>query len=134
MERPLPTRCLVCSGPVQVERVRCQACACALEGQFGLDWVGALSGDQLQFVKVFLNCRGKIKDVEQALGLSYPTVVSRLDAVVEAIGGARGVAGTAEARAPAVAPSTPQRLEVLEQLANGTLDIDAAEALLRRGR
>jgi hypothetical protein len=109
--------------------VRCQACACALEGQFGLDWVGALSGDQLQFVKVFLNSRGKIKDVEQALGLSYPTVVSRLDAVVEAIGGGRV---SAEARAPA--PSTPQRLEVLEQLANGTLDVDAAEALLRKGR
>jgi hypothetical protein len=120
---------------VQVERVRCQACACALEGQFGLDWVGALSSDQLQFVKVFLNCRGKIKDVEQALGLSYPTVVSRLDAVVEAIGGARGPAvRPEEARAPAAAPSTPQRLEVLEQLANGTLDVDAAEALLRGRR
>jgi hypothetical protein len=118
---------------VQVERVRCQACACALEGQFGLDWVGALSGDQLQFVKVFLNCRGKIKDVEQALGLSYPTVVSRLDAVVEAMGGARGSAATSEAKAP-VAASTPQRLQVLEQLANGTLDVDAAEALLRGRR
>lgn len=132
MERPLPTRCLVCSGPVLVERVRCQACACALEGQFGLDWVGSLSGEQLQFVKVFLNCRGKIKDVEQALGLSYPTVVSRLDAVVEAIGGARSTRPE-EAVGGAKAP-TPKRLEVLEQLANGTLDVDAAEALLRSRR
>jgi hypothetical protein len=104
---------------VQIERVRCERCHTALEGAFGLDWLAGLSAEQLNFVKVFLTCRGKIKDVEQALGISYPTVVSRLDDVVVAIGGAA---------APRPAPS---RLEVLEQLSRGELDVDEAERRLR---
>jgi hypothetical protein len=111
-----------------VEKVRCEACDCALEGRFSLDWVGQLSREQLGFVKVFLGCRGKIKDVELALGLSYPTVVSRLDDVVEALGGARS-AGSA---APASSAPSPSRLSVLEELAQGSIDVDEAERRLKR--
>lgn len=63
---PIPTRCPLCSGPTFVERVRCELCRTALEGSFSLDWVRLLTRDQLAFVRVFLLCRGKIKEVEQA--------------------------------------------------------------------
>lgn len=122
MARTLPTRCPLCAGRVHVERLKCESCASAVEGQFSLDWPGALSPEQSSFVKVFLMCRGKIKDVEQALGISYPTVVSRLDDVVAALGGA-----------PVSAP--PGRpLEVLEQLSKGDIDVDEAERRLRKKR
>ena len=39
-----------------------------------------------QFVELFVKCRGKIKDVEEELGVSYPTVVARLNEVVQAMG------------------------------------------------
>lgn len=123
MNRPVPTRCPLCEGAVHVERVACDACGSAVEGRFGLDWPGQLSREQLGFVRVFLTCRGKIKDVEQALGLSYPTVVSRLDEVVGAMGGTR--------EAPRVAAS---RLEVLDELANGTIDVAEAERRLKSRR
>lgn len=125
MTRPLPTRCPLCAGRVHVERVRCESCECAVEGRFALDWPGALSPEQLAFVKVFLSCRGKIKDVEQALGLSYPTVVSRLDDVVAALG------GPAAAEKPAARPGS---LDVLERLAKGDIDVDEAERRLRNKR
>ena len=121
MTRPLPTRCPLCAGRVHVEKIRCEACNCAVEGQFGLDWLGNLSPEHLAFVKVFLIARGKIKDVEQALGISYPTVVSRLEDVVAALGASR-----AEPEASA------RSLDVLEELASGDIDINEAERRLRR--
>ena len=122
MARTLPTRCPLCAGRVHVERLKCESCESAVEGQFSLDWPGALSAEQSAFVKVFLICRGKIKDVEQALGISYPTVVSRLDDVVAALGG------------PATGPAQAKSLEVLEQLSNGAIDVDEAERRLRKKR
>jgi hypothetical protein len=114
---PLPTRCPVCAQGLHVQRVGCEACGSAVEGRFGMDWPGQLSREQLQFVKVFLLARGKIKDVEQALGLSYPTVVSRLDGVLEALGSSRR-------------PSSVDRLDILDRLARGELDVDEAERRL----
>ncbi len=124
MIRPLPTRCPLCEGRVHVERIKCEHCASAVEGHFELGWPGALSPEQLRFVKVFLVCRGKIKDVEQALGLSYPTVVSRLEDVVAALG---------EPRAKEESPRE-QSLDVLEQLSSGQIDVNEAERLLKKKR
>src|SRR5882762_8122823 len=81
----IPAQCPVCTQALYVERVRCGACGSAVEGRFSLDWPSRLSREQLGFVKVFVTCGGKIKDVEQALGISYPTVVSRLDEVIAAV-------------------------------------------------
>ncbi len=125
---PLPTRCPVCEGATHVERVRCEQCDSAVEGAFTLDWVGQLSKDQLSFVRVFLTARGKIKDVEQALGISYPTVVSRLDEVVAAITGSP----RASARVAEAPPAN--RLEVLDALAQGLIDVDEAERRLKPPR
>ncbi len=104
-----------------LERLRCEACSTAVEGRFGLDWTSQLSREQLAFVKVFIGARGKIKDVESALGISYPTVISRLDAVV-----ARLEAPDRPTQSP-----TTRRLKVLERLSTGELTLDEAERLLR---
>jgi len=111
-----------------VERVKCESCECAVEGRFTLDWQGALSPEQSAFVKVFLICRGKIKDVEQALGISYPTVVSRLDDVVAALGGAP-VTDVKPAE-----KNEGKALDVLEQLSQGSIDVDEAERRLKKKR
>ena len=116
--KPLVTHCLVCSGPVTVERVRCQTCYSALEGTFSLDWLAGLTGEQLQFIRVFVTSHGKIKDVEQALGISYPTVVSRLDDIVNAISHKKGT-------------NAAHSGDVFEQLSRGEIDVDEAERRLR---
>lgn len=101
-----------------IERMRCESCGTAVEGRFDLEWPSQLSKEQLSFVKVFLLSRGKIKDVEHALGISYPTVVSRLDEVVARL-------------APQPEPLRAHRLKILERLAAGAIDLDEAERLLR---
>jgi hypothetical protein len=115
----------LCAGRLHVEKVRCESCESAIEGRFDLGWPGALSPEQLAFVKVFLICRGKIKDVEQVLGISYPTVVSRLDDVVAALGGSSAN--------PSPEPVAAERsLDVLEELASGSIDVNEAERRLKK--
>ena len=132
MPQALPTRCPLCTGRIHVERVKCESCECAVEGRFTLDWQGALSAEQSSFVKVFLVCRGKIKDVEQALGISYPTVVSRLDDVVAALGGTPTADGRQEAKQEMKSAPEGRALDVLEQLSQGSIDVDEAERRLRK--
>ena len=88
--------------------------------------LGRLSRDQLDFVAVFLTARGKIKDVESALGISYPTVVSRLEQVVAALG--------ASASANKPAPISTDAEDVLDALARGELTTEQAAARLRPER
>ncbi|MBL8953807.1 MAG: DUF2089 domain-containing protein [Myxococcaceae bacterium] len=120
----IPPQCPVCSGALYVERVRCATCGSAVEGRFTLDWPARLTREQLNFVRVFVTCGGKIKDVEQALGVSYPTVVSRLDEIMAAIGVIDG-----DGRAPKQSRS---RRDVLERLSNGEIDAQEAERLLKK--
>src|SRR3981081_1901054 len=65
---------------------RWPVCGSARQRTFPLGRLARLTREQLQFVEVFIRCRGKIKDVEEELGISYPTVVARLNEVVQAMG------------------------------------------------
>ena len=124
MRHPAPTSCPVCAASLRIARLECDACKTALEGDFQLGRLGRLSREQLAFVEVFLECRGKIKDVEQQLGLSYPTVVSRLDQVVHALGSRDAPADGRE----------KQIDEALSALARGEITPGEAAALLKQTR
>ena len=115
------TRCPVCAGEMRVTRLECDACRSALEGSFTLGRFQRLTREQLQFVELFMLCRGKIKDVEERLGISYPTVVARLNEVVRAMG-----------YAPEQEDNdvSARRLEILDALAAGSISpAQAAERL-----
>lgn len=111
------TRCPVCGDELRIVRLQCGACGSALEGNFTLGRLQALTREQLQFVEVFIKCRGKIKDVEEELGISYPTVVARLNEVVQAMG--------FDVRQEDAEAAT-RRQQILDELAAGA--ITAAEA------
>jgi len=57
-----------------------------MEGSFAMEKFSRLSPEQLQFVETFLKVRGNIKEMERELGISYPTVRARLDAILTALG------------------------------------------------
>lgn len=80
------TKCPVCNSNLIVERLRCKKCGTIIENEFELSKLSYLSSEQLKFIEVFLQCRGNIKDVEKELGISYPTVRSKLDEVITAMG------------------------------------------------
>jgi hypothetical protein len=56
-----------------------------LRGRFKANPFQKLSADQMHFLITFLRCRGVIASMEKELGISYPTVRSRLDALLAAL-------------------------------------------------
>lgn len=116
------TRCPVCGDDLRIVRLDCPACGSSLQGNFTLGRLARLTREQLQFVEVFIRCRGKIKDVEEELGISYPTVVARLNEVVQAMG--------FEVRQED-ADLAGRRQQILDALAAGNLTATEAASRLR---
>ena len=77
------SKCPVCNEKLKIMKLKCSKCNTVIENEFSFSKFESLSKDQLEFVEVFLKCRGSIKDVEKELGISYPTVRGKLDDVIE---------------------------------------------------
>lgn len=123
---PVPGPCPVCGEAMIIQRLHCPNCDVSVEGRFSLGRLALLSPEQLEFVEVFLRCEGKIRHVEKELAISYPTVRSRLNEVIEALG--YEVPGTQE---PSDELSPEARRQVLDDLANGKISSEEAIDLLR---
>lgn len=86
MKFKAPSRCPVCEHELAISSLTCSHCHTKLEGSFTSCRFCKLPPEQLEFIEVFIKCRGSIKDVEKELGISYPTVRNRLDGVIQALG------------------------------------------------
>ncbi|MEE8391734.1 MAG: DUF2089 domain-containing protein, partial [Anaerolineae bacterium] len=75
-----------CHDNLLVTHLICRNCGTGLEGRFAMGRLFQLTPEQLYFVEVFLRCEGKINRVQDDLGISYPTVRSRLEDIVRAMG------------------------------------------------
>lgn len=117
-----PAACPVCGAAMHVTRLHCPRCESELSGSFAPCRFCALPEKELQFIETFLRCRGSIKDVEKALGLSYPTVRNMLDGALRALGFEE------QAQADG-AQQSDARKQVLDLLKAG--EIDAKEAAKR---
>jgi hypothetical protein len=125
-----PNRCPVCDGTFYISELTCDECGSVLRGTFGTSRFNRLDKDQAHFLEVFLRCRGVLNGVEKELGISYPTVRSRLDAVLEALGLAVPPE-EAEARAKEKAA---KRQEILDKLDKGEITAEEAKKALREAR
>lgn len=120
--KPMPMAlCPSCSSRLKVSRMTCPECGLAVEGDFTTGRLGLLSPEQQRFVEIFVASRGNIREVEQVLGISYPTVRKRLDAVIEALG-SEAVESAEEAN---------RRNEVLSRIERGELSAKEGARLLR---
>ena len=144
MPHDVISTCPVCEGELLVSRLHCRSCGTALEGEFGVGRFGRLSREQLGLLESFLRARGNLKEMERELGISYPTVRARVDALVRALGLGEGSpieeADDDEAAEGAVdekpmpaqgADLAADRRAILERLARGEIDAAAAAAELR---
>jgi hypothetical protein len=109
----------VCRSELAVTRLECGECGTHIEGRFAGGPFGALSPEQLEFVETFVRCEGKFTRMEGELGLSYPTLRSRLYDIIRAMG---YEPGAEEARVTAA-----DRKRILEQLERG--EMEAADAI-----
>jgi hypothetical protein len=93
----------------------------------------------MSLLESFLRSRGNLKEMERELGISYPTVRGRVDALVRALGLADGApledAPDMDADDAAVAAASAdvnaERRSILERLARKELDAEEAAAALR---
>jgi hypothetical protein len=142
MAHDVISTCPVCQGELMISRLHCRSCGTALEGEFGVGRFGRLSREQLSLLESFLRSRGNLKEMERELGISYPTVRSRVDALVRALGLADGEADATDDEAfdadaaPATAPPATEaradaRRAILERLARRELSAEDAATELR---
>jgi len=86
MTHPVLSSCPVCKHKLTITRLHCKNCDTTIENDFALSRFSMLSGDDLAFIETFLLSRGNIKEVEKELGISYPTVRSKLNDIIINLG------------------------------------------------
>jgi hypothetical protein len=132
MPHDVISTCPVCSSELSVTRLHCSTCGTTLEGDFSVGRFGRLSRDQLVLLESFLRSRGNLRDMERELNISYPTVRSRVEALVRALGfGPRADAEGAAADVEAEVETGPSRQEILERLARHEIGAEEAAAMIR---
>lgn len=113
--RNAPRDCPVCGTTLALTRLTCPSCRTELSGDFAACEFCGLSADDRQTLRVFLASRGNMKELERHLGVSYPTARARFDALLARLG--------IETAAP---PPSPAKVELLQKLAAGEVDVDEA--------
>src|SRR5699024_9019058 len=86
MIHPALSNCPVCNHTLTIKKLHCNNCHTTIENDFALSKFSRLTGDELAFIETFLITRGNIKEVEKALGISYPTVRSKVNALIANVG------------------------------------------------
>jgi hypothetical protein len=134
MQREVISTCPVCDSALMVTRLHCNTCGTTIEGEFTVGRFSRLNRDQYALLESFLRSRGNLRELERELGVSYPTVRNRVEALLRALDLADGPPippepPHAEPATPSVDPET--RRAILERLARHELTAEQAAAELR---
>jgi hypothetical protein len=136
MAHDVISTCPVCSNELSVTRLHCRSCGTTLEGDFSVGRFGRLDRDQLALLESFLRSRGNLREMERELGISYPTVRARVEALVRALGfGPRAETGDPDdptgEPGTSSAPAGRTREEILQALARHEMSAEDAAAAIR---
>jgi hypothetical protein len=134
MPHDVISTCPVCASELSVTRLHCGTCGTTLEGDFSVGRFGRLNRDQLALLESFLRSRGNLREMERELGISYPTVRGRVEALVRALGFGPRLEAADDADEPVAAPepaASRTRAEVLEALARHEISAEDAAAAIR---
>ena len=122
---PLVTHDPFTGEELTVTRLENKSRGLVLEGEFSLGWIAKLSTEQLEFAGVLLRYRGNVQKLASEMGVAYNTARSRLDDIVEALG------GSSDAE-PALEKTKVNANEILSKLEAGELTYEQALTALKR--
>lgn len=133
------TKCPVCTHQLKAVKLTCQHCGTQIENTFDFPKIMHLTREQLEFVEVFILCRGNIKDVEKELNISYPTVRTKLDQVIEMLSDVKDTQSSVERKKKITEDKfdssrqeeTLYRQTILDQLEKGLLTPEEAVEKLK---
>ena len=123
--KPSLNKCPACGADLVVTKYHCEACDTSVEGRFENSAFPGLTAEQIEFVKTFVRCEGRINRIEQEQKWgSYPTIRNRLHEVIRAMGFEPG-----REEAPDI--SGDKRRMVLDDLGSGRISAEDAMRRLR---
>jgi hypothetical protein len=118
-----PRNCPVCGEILALTRLSCDECGTELAGHFPTCEYCSLSGEDREILRIFLQSRGNVKELERHLSVSYPTARARFDGILAKLG--MDPMGTEVAPPPGEAPPA-ESTDILEKLSRGEIDVDEA--------
>jgi hypothetical protein len=119
--------CPACHGPLLPVKLHCESCGISVSGRFAQNEFAGLGEDDLHFLRIFVLCEGRIRDMESALGVSYPTIKARLAQLRTTL-----AAGRQAASGEDPAPRESSVSAVLMDLETGHISYQEAMASIRK--
>lgn len=80
-----PRQCPITGEPLYISELTSANSEITIRGKFRLPLTSSLDDEQRHFLEVFLRSKGVYSTMEKELGLSYPTLRGRLDALLSAL-------------------------------------------------
>ncbi len=68
-----------------VTEMTCGDCRVSINAAFPMSRIAGLPVEHQRFIEMFLLAGGNLKEIAEQVGVSYPTIRSRLDRVIEAL-------------------------------------------------
>ncbi len=116
--KKLPTRCPSCGTVLEITELKCPNCGTTIRGNFPINKFLSLDDEDFEFLTAFLKSRGSMKEVQEKLGISYPTAKLRLDKLLVSLGFMEDAKPT-------------DKLRILEALERGEITPSEAVKLLK---
>jgi hypothetical protein len=82
---PITNLCPYCHEPMTVTRMSCHGCHVSVDASFPSPRLMNLPSEHQRFIEIFILAGGNLKLLAEQAGVSYPTVRSRLDKVIDAL-------------------------------------------------
>ena len=125
MKRKILEACPSCGGDFDVTRIQCTSCAMEVSSHFSTCKFCTLSPEDLQFFETFIKSRGNVKEMERELEISYWSIRSQLNELIEKLGFESEPDQEAE-------QLQQERYSILEQVNQGELDASTAAKMLAK--
>src|SRR6476619_2888907 len=84
---PLSNECPFCQTAMSVTEMTCDTCRVSISAAFPMSRLGGLPVEHQRFIEMFVLAGGNLKEIAEHVGVSYPTIRSRLDKVIDALRG-----------------------------------------------
>lgn len=114
----IPTNCPSCGAMMNITELKCNKCNTTVRGSFPINKLISLPEEDREFLMTFLRSRGNIKEVQERMGISYPTVKNKLDRLLAVLGLFDEI-------------RKPNRSELLNAISNGEISTEEAIHLLK---
>lgn len=124
----MPARDPVGGGPLYVSELTAEDTGVVIRGKFRIPRLAQLDTEQAHFLEVFLRTRGNLTAMEKEVGLSYPTLRSRLDALLDTLD-LKPI--NAEPSKKELKKASEQRRSILEMLERGEITADEAKSRMK---